>query len=573
MAQRAADDGASPSESSGVVECRGSFSLHEAFKQFSGEVPAKQLPCRSSPRLLWRWFEVGSAADPLLILLHGVCGSAANFFQQLSLLRDKGFHVVSLQWPAFASLNSFLCGLDEFVAGMHARDASTPTNSSERGSGARELHIMGSELGGLLALHYAAMRPQLVKSVILCNSFVSADLLWKANSSFRAMVAPFLSVLPHAALRKVVISHFLRPLKPVQVPLASRASGASNEEECHDLQRAFCSGEPSMRQCAGCCDDLRRSTRSETEIVYQGTFLLPQESLEVKNSKEFLIAQLDHLSAADMASRLSLSLSVQAAEYVPQLDDGERLLILHTLDSGLPPKTEEAIKSVFPKAKVATMRTGGPFPFLAAADEVSMHIELHMRRCGAAKNRQMEAARAPQQLESGQQNHGWKAAPSQTERGSSAKPTIDSPWQRQQRTWDPAHLSNAPQSNTDTCTISAEGVGSREPWCCSNVVHQQQTHKRADKPAYWDNDDHSPREQTPRDLLAYPRKLSHPLLDSERNTVWGRTAGSCSSSSQSSFDSSDSTGNPGSLIGSRRFMDGRAHHPSTDDPHASGFPY
>ncbi|KAL8453558.1 hypothetical protein Emag_001777 [Eimeria magna] len=530
MAQRAADDEGSSSQSGGVVECRGSFSLHEAFKQFSGEVPAKQLPCRSSPHLLWRWFEVGSPADPLLILLHGICGSAANFFQQLSALRDKGFHVVSLQWPAFSSLNSFLCGLDEFVESMHARVAKAPTKSNERVSDARELHITGSELGGLLALHYAAMRPQLVKSVILCNSFVSADLLWKANSSFRAMVAPFLSVLPHAALRKVVISHFLRPLKPVQVPVASRASDALNEEDSDDLQRAFCSGEPRRKQRAGYCDDLPRSTSSEVEAVYRGTLLLPQESLEVKNSKEFLIAQLDHLSAADLAARLS-----------------------------------------FPNAKVATMRTGGPFPFLAAADEVSMHIELHMRRCGAAKNRQMEAASAPQQQERGQQSHGWKVGPSQIERRSSEKPSFDSPWQQHQHARNPACLSNASYSIADPCTLNADGARSREQWIRSNFVHQRQTEKRADKHQYWDNDE--PRDQTPHGRLAYPRKLSHPLLESESNTVWERTADSCSSSSQSSFDSSDSAGNSGSPAGSTSFIDGRAHHPSTEDPQTSVFPY
>ncbi|KAL8431743.1 hypothetical protein ACSSS7_005069 [Eimeria intestinalis] len=421
---------------------------------------------------------------------------------------------------------------------------------------------MGSELGGLLALHYAAMRPQLVKSVILCNSFV------------KPMVAPFLSVLPHAALRKVVISHFLRPLKPLQVPVSSRSSGASNEDDWDDLQKAFCSGEPSRRQRAGCCHDQSRSTGSETENVYRGTLLLPQESLEVKNSKEFLIAQLDHLSAADLAARLSLSLSVQTAEYVPQLDDGERLLILHTLDSGLPSKTEEAMTSLFPKAKVATMRTGGPFPFLAAADEVSMHIELHMRRCGAAKNRQMEATSAPQRLERGQRTDVWKAAPaSHNERSNSPIPTTNTPWQQHQPAWHPARHPNTPHATADSCTINAEDAGSRDPGYIPNAVYQQLTEKRANKPEYWNNGEQLYCDQTPHGFSQYPRKLSHPLFDSERNTVWERTAGSCSSSSQSSFDSSDSTGNPGSPAGSASFMEGRAHHPSSGDPGASAFPH
>ncbi|KAL8446190.1 hypothetical protein Emed_005145 [Eimeria media] len=453
-------------------------------------------------------------------------------------------------------------------AGVVECRARAPTKSSERGSDPRELHITGSELGGLLALHYAAMRPQLVKSVILCNSFVSADVLWKANSSFRAMVAPFLSVLPHAALRKIVISHFLRPLKPLQVPVTSRASGVSNEDDSDDLQKAFCNGDSRRRHRVGYCDELPRSPTSEGENVYRGTLLLPQESLEVKNSKEFLIAQLDHLSAADLAARLSLSLSVQTAEYVPQLNDGERLLILHTLDSGLPSKTEEAITSLFPNAKVATMRTGGPFPFLAVADEVSMHIELHMRRCGAAKNRQIDpAASAPpqQQQEKAQQSVGWKVALSQVNQRSPERPPFEPPWQQQQHPrGPPATLSSASYPIADSCTVHADGARSREPW------HQRETEKRVDTPQYWSNE--TP-QQTPHGLPTYPRKLSHPLLESEGNTVWERTAGSCSSSSQSSFDSSDSAGNSGSPAGSTSFMEGRAHRSSTEDPHASVFPY
>lgn len=79
--------------------------------------------------------------------------------------------MVSLQWPAFSSLNSFLNGLDGFVEHLHAQ---VPPNLNKRGDrkNPRELHLLGAELGGLLALHYAAMRPQIVKSVILCNSFV-----------------------------------------------------------------------------------------------------------------------------------------------------------------------------------------------------------------------------------------------------------------------------------------------------------------------------------------------------------------------------------------------------------------
>lgn len=65
-------------------------------------------------------------------------------------------------------------------------------------------------------------------------------------------------------------------------------------------------------------------------------------------------------------------------------------------DSGAPCLCNAHSRASFPRAKVATLRSGGPFPFLSAADEVSMHVELHMRRCGlfaAASKR--ETASAP----------------------------------------------------------------------------------------------------------------------------------------------------------------------------------
>ncbi|KAL8426644.1 hypothetical protein Efla_005901 [Eimeria flavescens] len=553
----------SAAECSGDVECCGSFSLHEAFKEFSGEVPWKQIPCRSScvgsqqlssawqyekalgcPHLLWRWFEVGSPSDPLLVLLHGVCGSAANFFQQLSALRNKGFHVISLQWPAFASLNSFLCGLDEFLANVHSQAPARREKGQQRSAGRRELHLMGAELGGLLALHYAAMRPQLVKSVILCNSFISADVLWKASASFRTLMSPLLSLLPHAALRKAVVSRFLRPLKPLEVSVGSHERRPSNDED-DDLKGAFCRSATYSNQRFNGCHHGSSSTSAEVEELDRGTLFLPQESLEIKNSKEFLIAILDSLSAAELAARLSLSFSVEPAKYVSQLDDGERLLILHTLDSRLPSGTEEAISSLFPRAKVATMRSGGLFPFLAAADEVSMHVELHMRRCGAARTRLSGAANMTQQLnKDAQQACGCISEPQ--DKGRRATESLIDPCGGQQGdSWSSVKRSTSLQRNSSSSSMST-GVGMHQPWSFTSEDYQQPSAVRAEHyphPATpWYDDDRSSLYQQ-RDLSGYPRKLSPSLLESDRNAVWERTARSCSSSSQSSSESSHSSGN------------------------------
>lgn len=119
------------------------------------------------------------------------------------------------------------------------------------------------------------------------------------------MVAPFLGVLPHAALRMIVITQFLRLLKPLQVMVAPPQNGCSNDEDADDLRGAFSGCQPSGRQRRGDYESLASANSSETARTGSGIVLLPRESLEIKNSKEFLIAHLDLLSAADLAARLS----------------------------------------------------------------------------------------------------------------------------------------------------------------------------------------------------------------------------------------------------------------------------
>lgn len=75
----------------------------------------------------------------------------------------------------------------------------------------------------------------------------------------------------------------------------------------------------------------------------------------------------------------------------------------------------------FPNAKLATMRNGGPFPFLAAADEVSMHVELHMRRCGAAQARPTKVAAARQQQVVEVESASWEQSGGSRQRGATFK--------------------------------------------------------------------------------------------------------------------------------------------------------
>lgn len=116
-------------------------------------------------------------------------------------------------------------------------------------------------------------------------------------------MAPFLSVLPHAALRKLMISHFLRPLKPVPVTAPASKQGPPDDDEADDFLRETFTSDRSIQRWRGrACRT--PNTDGCSECSDRSIWVQPQESLEVKNSKEFLIAQLDGLSATDLAARL-----------------------------------------------------------------------------------------------------------------------------------------------------------------------------------------------------------------------------------------------------------------------------
>ena len=157
---------------------------------------------------------------------------------------------------------------------------------------ARDLHyILGHEACAVRLLPY----------LDVC----STDPLWEAGLSLRSMMAPFLSVLPHAALRKILISRFLRPLKPLHLVVAAVTDESNNGEDAGDLEGAFRNSQSDLRRRRDrhCFSSDNAGPASQCEE--KGIVVRPQESLEVKNSKEFLIAHLDALSAADLAARLS----------------------------------------------------------------------------------------------------------------------------------------------------------------------------------------------------------------------------------------------------------------------------
>jgi maspardin len=179
------------------------------------------------------------------------------------------------------------------------------------------VHLFGTVLGGYLALCYAQSRPNRVKSIILCNSFADTE-PYSENSPFTTLF----NFTPKFLLQSLLLENF------------------------------------------------------------------PDGLLESKiaDSVDFMVYFLEHgLTQSDLSSRLTLNCT--AGPVKGRNSDiavnSDRVTIIDTTDEvALPEELRSNLYDVcLPNAHKAFLKTGGNFPYLSRAEEVNMHIEVHLRRC------------------------------------------------------------------------------------------------------------------------------------------------------------------------------------------------
>jgi len=109
---------------------------------------------------------------------------------------------------------------------------------------------------------------------------------------------------------------------------------------------------------------------------------------EIANSVDFMVQQLETLNQAEIASRLILNCTV--AENLKPAEfplDKSKITIMDTLDEVVvPDKVRDEVYKCYPEAKLAELKTGGNFPYLSRADEVNVHIQVHLRNHGVQPN-------------------------------------------------------------------------------------------------------------------------------------------------------------------------------------------
>lgn len=193
------------------------------------------------------------------------------------------------------------------------------------------------------------------------------------------------------------------------------------------------------------------------------------------------------------------------------------------------------------------MRKGGPFPFLSAADEVSMHIELHMRRCGAARKPSGEVGQATP-LSSTDLKKARTLGEPENDQLRWRRPADDCFWQKHQRVWAAGGEASVPDGfhNSPSSGSTSASSGQYQRWAQASHEYMQRTHVESHltQPV-------APQQNHGRSYVddafnqrRYGRKPCHPLLDEpQQNAPWEGAAASCTSSSQSSSESCYSSGN------------------------------
>ena len=179
------------------------------------------------------------------------------------------------------------------------------------------VHILGFELGGLLAQMYAARYPQCVESLILINPFCSNKYFSKKLTSLSKMT---FSIAPLFLLKGNLLSGLPNDNLPPQVAA-------------------------SFDFVASCVDGM---SRSELATQLALLYAVPADADPVASVKD----------------KVMIILSAEDEPY--RAYSGEVL---------------EDIRKFYPDAQIAELKRGcGEFPQLTVADEVNMYIQIHLRK-------------------------------------------------------------------------------------------------------------------------------------------------------------------------------------------------
>ncbi len=150
------------------------------------------------------YYEVTGDDDaPTIVLTHGAGGSHAAWFQQVPVLADAGYRVVTWDCRGFGS--------STYRTGVHGTDAAVADiDAVLEAIGADRVDVCGQSMGGWWVTGYTMANPQRVRSLTLSNT---AGALWTdaLEAHFRDFAtrpqAAADRLGAHAALSPALVTH------------------------------------------------------------------------------------------------------------------------------------------------------------------------------------------------------------------------------------------------------------------------------------------------------------------------------------------------------------------------------
>ncbi len=110
------------------------------------------------------YFEAGNREKPAIILLHGLAGSAAYSFSELSQKLSDHFHLLIIDQPGHGRSSSFPKEEDYLFSSLAAWYEQVFSTLLDK-----PYYILGHTWGADVALHYAKHYPAKVKGIILLD--------------------------------------------------------------------------------------------------------------------------------------------------------------------------------------------------------------------------------------------------------------------------------------------------------------------------------------------------------------------------------------------------------------------
>uniref|UniRef100_A0A8D8ZQ00 Maspardin n=1 Tax=Cacopsylla melanoneura TaxID=428564 RepID=A0A8D8ZQ00_9HEMI len=87
---------------------------------------------------------------------------------------------------------------------------------------------------------------------------------------------------------------------------------------------------------------------------------------------------LDSLQQSDLASRLTLNCQQNKVDVTRLQHIAITLMDVYD-DYALSYHVQETLCELYPKAKRATLKSGGNFPYLSRTDDCTLHLQIHLR--------------------------------------------------------------------------------------------------------------------------------------------------------------------------------------------------